>query len=234
VIKEKTYFVLIIFVIVISSIASNKININRKIEKINVIVNISKSKFLNDSIVNKLLTQKIKIEDIKSNLELDLNELEEYLELQPEIASAEVFSYPEGEINAIIFERTPILRIHNQGFYLDNFSSKIPFSDNYIPKVPVYTGYFEEKKIDQIVDITKIMIQDKFFKNEFVEIWNEKLGYVLRFRNYDFEIFWGDLSKPITKSKKLKAFCAYYANASFNKKIKRIDLTVLDQVVVTH
>ena len=131
-IKEKTYFVLIIFVIVISSIASNKININRKIEKINVIVNISKSKFLNDSIVNKLLTQKIKIEDIKSNLELDLNELEEYLELQPEIASAEVFSYPEGEINAIIFERTPILRIHNQGFYLDNFSSKIPFSDNYI------------------------------------------------------------------------------------------------------
>ena len=46
----------------------------------------NKSNFLNDSLVNKLLIQKTGIKVNLSNLKLDLKDLEEYLELLPEVS----------------------------------------------------------------------------------------------------------------------------------------------------
>ena len=207
---------------------------NRNETRVNILFNENRSNFLNDSLVNKLLIQKIANEDNQSNLKLDLRELEEYIELLPEVHKAEVFSDIEGNVNVKIFESTALLRIQNEGFYLDPFGKKILFSNNYIPIVPIYSGYFKDDKIEDLVKLSKLIISDSYLKSEFVEIWNEKFGYSLRLRNHDFVVFWGNLKNIKEKRDKLKAFCAYATENEFINKPKQIDLTIYDQIVSTH
>jgi len=233
-IKEKLFFGFTLLLLFGLGILSHWHFMNRNDTRVNILFTENRSNFLNDSLVNKLLIQKIANDDNQSNLKLDLRELEEYLELLPEVHNAEVFSDVEGNINAKIFESSALLRIQNEGFYLDLLGKKIPFSNNYTPKVPIYSGYFKDDMIEDLVKLSKFIISDSYLKSEFVEIWDERFGYSLRLRNYDFVVFWGNLKNIKEKTDKLKAFCAYATENKFNNKPKQIDLTIYNQIVSTH
>lgn len=233
-INDKLFFglstVLLILVISISHVQF--LNSNEK--KLNILFEIDKSKFLSESLVNKLLKQKIGNKEIQSNLKLDLNSIEDFLERTPEIHNAEVFLNTNRNINVKILETSPILRIENKRFYIDSFGVKIPLSSNYVAKVPIFSGDFREYMINDLVELSKNLNNDSYLKDQFVEVWNEKEGYAIRLRNFDFEVFIGRVKNMNNKIEKLKGFCAYTIENKFKKQPKRIDLTILDQIVSTN
>ena len=232
--KEKIFLGITINFLLVLGVLSHSNYLKRNNYELNIFFAEDKSNFLNDSLVNKLLIQKINNASKQSNLKLDLMELEFFLESLPEVHNAEVYSYIEGDLNTMIYESTALLRIQNEGFYLDVFGDKIPFSDNYTPKVPIYSGVFGDKKTPELIRLSNLINRDNYLKKEFVEIWDEKSGFTIRLRNHDFEIFWGHVNNNKEKIDKLKAFCAYLIKNKVNKKLKRIDLTIQDQIVSIH
>ena len=233
-IKEKLFLGFMIFL----SLGLTFISHWRVIEIKDNIFNISffenRSNFLNDSLVNKLLIQKMTDKENQSNLKLDLKELEDYLNLLPEVSNSEVFIEANGTINAKIFESSALLRIQNNGYYIDSLGVKIPFSKNYTPKVPVYNGILKDENIDDLILLTNFITNDDYLKAEFVEIWEDKNGFTIRLRNFDFDVYFGDSKNSKKKIKKLKAFCAYALKNKFDNKTKRIDLTIYDQVISSY
>ena len=189
------------------------------------------SKFLNDSLVDKLLIQKLQLDKNESNLILDLREIEEFLEIQPEVLNAEVYTLPNGNIKTEILERKPVIRVLDKGFYLDENGVKIPLSKNHTYRVPIFLNSFENKNINDIIFLTKIMLNDSFFKNEFSQMWIENNQLHFRLRDFDFDILWGRNTKVNHKIKKLKAFCAYFQGDTINKTLKKIDLSIENQIV---
>ncbi len=233
-INDKLFFGLsTVFLISVISISHVQF-LNSNEQKSNILFEINKSKFLSESLVNKLLKQKIGNKEKQSNLKLDLNSIENFLEKTPEIHNAEVFLNTNKNINVKILETSPILRIENKGFYIDSFGVKIPLSNNYVAKVPIFSGVFREYMINDLVGLSTNLINDSYLKDEFVEVWDEKEGYAMRLRNFDFEVFVGRVKNMNNKIQKLKGFCAYTIENKFKKQPKRIDLTISDQIVSTN
>ena len=77
------------------------------------------------------------------------------------------------------------------------------------------------------------IIVTEVIKNEFSEMWIENNQYYMRFRNFDFNILWGDNTKTYEKLKKLKAFCIFIQNDSLDVSPKKIDLSIESQIVAT-
>ena len=232
--KEKLFLGLTAVLLICSILISQLIFINRVSTLVNISFFDNNPFFLNDSIVNKLLIQKRDNKENHSNLKLDLNDIEKYLDSYPGVRKAEVFLSVSGITNVKIHESSALLRIQNESFYIDTFGGKIPFSKMYSPKVPVYSGVFKNENLKNLINITNSINIDTYLKSEFVEIWNSNLGFSIRLRNYDFEIFFGDIKNINKKIIKLKAFCAYNNMNNFDKKPKKIDLTVFDQVISIH
>tara|TARA_B100001564_G_scaffold12742_1_gene10175 strand:- start:2893 stop:3597 length:705 start_codon:yes stop_codon:yes gene_type:complete len=232
--KEKVILFFVIIGIISLVVFSNIKNSSRKNIEFIISFNKNESRFLNDSLVNKLLIQNMQLYKNESNLTIDLKEIEDFLEIQPEILNAEVFLLTNGKLKIEISERKPIIRIQERGFYLDKNGEKIPLSKNYVYKVPIFSNSFKNKNIDQIIYLTKIMSSDSFFKNEFSEMWIEDNKFYIRFRNFDFNILWGTNTKINNKSKNLLAFCAYSQLDSLNPSPKRIDLSIENQIVAIY
>ena len=232
--KEKIILFFVIIAVSSLVIFSNIINSSRNNNEFIISFNNNESRFLNDSLVNKLLIQNMQLDKNRSNLTLDLKEIEDFLEIQPEILNAEVFLLPNGNLKIEIFERIPIIRIQERGLYLDKNGEKIPLSNNYVYKVPIFSNSFKNKNIDEIIYLTKIMSSDSFFKNEFSEMWIEDNKFYIRFRNFDFNILWGTNTKIKNKSKNLLAFCAYSQFDTLNISPKKIDLSIENQIVAVY
>ena len=88
--------------------------------------------------------------------------------------------------------------------------------------------------INDLVGLSTNLINDSYLKDEFVEVWDEKQGYAIRLRSFDFEVFVGRVKNMNNKIQKLKGFCAYTIENKFKKQPKRIDLTISDQIVSTN
>ena len=67
-------------------------------------------RFLNDSIVNKLLTQNLLSKYSLQKDSLDLNILENKMNKIPEFKNVEIFLFPEGELTFQITERKPLFK----------------------------------------------------------------------------------------------------------------------------
>ena len=232
--KEKVILFFVIIGIISLVVFSNIKNSSRNNIEFIISFNKNESRFLNDSLVNKLLIQNTQLYKNESNLTIDLKEIEDFLEIQPEILNAEVFLLTNDKLKIEISERKPIIRIQERGFYLDKNGEKIPLSKNYVYKVPIFSNSFKNKNIDQIIYLTKIMSSDSFFRNEFSEMWIEDNKFYMRFRNFDFNILWGTNTKINNKSKNLLAFCAYSQLDSLNPSPKRIDLSIENQIVAIY
>ena len=70
-------------------------------------------RFLNDSIVNKLLTQNLLSKYSLQKDSLDLNILENQMNKIPEFKNVEIFLFPEGELTFQITERKPLFKLNS-------------------------------------------------------------------------------------------------------------------------
>ena len=84
----------------------------RQQKKVLVKVDFTKKPILlNDSLVNKLLTQKLEARSILNEDSLDLNMLEYQLKTVPELEKVEIFVTPKRELVFELTERKPLFKV---------------------------------------------------------------------------------------------------------------------------
>ena len=231
-VKNYAFFGLIFLLVLSLSGFAHFKNKDREVTEFVISFEFNYSRFLNDSVVNKLLIQNTQSLPWKSLDSLDLNMLESLIEKNPFIQNAEVFNYPQGIVGVRIQERKPVLRIlGDANYYIDQFANKVPVSKRYSPNVPVFIGILSEARKKEVLYILKAIKQDLFFERELAVIFIKNNSYYLELRSFDFEIEIGRLNDFSAKLDKLKVFCAYQQNNESEKQYKHISLKFKNQIV---
>lgn len=131
-------------------------------------------KFVDKELVNKLLhSNNINI-DSCIIYKVNFYEIENILEASPFIQNAEVYSNFKGEINIIIKQRNPIMRLitnNNEHYYIDDKCSLMPICDNYTANVITATGNISHTFVNSI-DVTDIKTIDKSYQYTMRELYN--------------------------------------------------------------
>ena len=93
--------------------------------------------------------------------EIELRRIEEEIGSIPGVKSVQAYKYNSGKVKLDIIQQLPIARIflHDglMGCYMDNEGEIIPLSEDYVAKVPVFTGHIYEpfNEIPSLKEITK-------------------------------------------------------------------------------
>src|SRR6185295_7468268 len=101
--------------------------------------------FIDESDILQLLKDhQVNNEKAKPVNAIDYNKLEEVIESNPFVESAQVFVDANEKIQISVRQRLPILRIINNqsvSYYLDIHGSRMPLSSKFTARVPVATGF---------------------------------------------------------------------------------------------
>tara|TARA_Y100000768_G_scaffold177349_1_gene132699 strand:- start:1804 stop:2313 length:510 start_codon:yes stop_codon:yes gene_type:complete len=165
---------------------------------------------------------------------LDLRKVEDLLISNPMVARADIFRTPQGFLNVKLEERKPIARIinNNEEFYIDNFGYRVPISNNYSARVPIFYGEIDNN-LEDIVNFIKLIEMDSFAKVEIIDLRNLNNSYVLGLRSFPFKIIWGKNSRYGQKIKKLKHLYSYLENKDFID-IDKVNLSFDKQIVLDY
>ena len=195
-----------------------------------------KNNFIDKQMVNKLLKQN---KFSKSTLKKDivvLDSIEKVFKDLPEIKNVNVFAYPEGKIGIDIEERKPVLRIinENKSYFLDEDGFEIPFTGIYSPRIPIFFGKLSDKNKNGLINFFNSINDNKFFKNEIIEIKYYASFFILRLRSFDFEVNWGTNKNFKDKVFKLEKFCNYILAQDKKNHYSKIDVTINNRIIATH
>lgn len=232
----KSYLKILIFIFSITFITSVSIygvlrNQNKKSYEKNIIY-IDNNVFLNDSIVNKLLTQIQADKYLKAKDGLDLNNIESELKNNQFIEKVEVYWKFHDFLEIKIKEREPLYILKNEKFYVDSYGKFFPMKkiEKDLPKV------FTKLSKDNLNIITKFIIrmnQDNFMKRELNKIYFENNEFKINLKSYDFNIIFGNSKRLNEKVEKLKVFCAFHNAQDSLKNYPVINLNYLNQVIAS-
>ena len=232
----KSYLKILIFIFSITFITSVSIygilrNQNKKSYEKNIIY-IDNNVFLNDSIVNKLLTQIQGDKYLKSKDSLDLNYIESELKNNQFIEKVEVYWKFHDFLEIKIKEREPLYILKNKNFFVDSYGKFFPMKkiEKDLPKV------FTKLSKDNLNIITKFILrinQDNFMKRELNKIYFENNEFKINLKSYDFNIIFGNSKRLNEKVEKLKVFCAFQNAQDSLKNYPVVNLNYLNQVIAS-
>ena len=231
-IKGLFLIVLIVFLFGFSS-KRNKV---KKIEDIKIMFENGDNLFITYEMVNKLLIQNYKELQSQPKENIFLNKLEKTLLSNEMIENAEVFLSIDGQLGAIITQKTPIARVNQdeQSYYIDSKGKKMPLSSNYSARVPIVEGIINGRVSNDTYTLAKMIYEDDFLKKQIVGIEQiENNEFILKTRIGDQIVELGDLTNIDLKMKKLKAFYQKTMEDKTLDKYKKINLVYNDQVVCT-
>lgn len=231
-IKGLFLIVLIVFLFGFSS-KRNKV---KKIDDIKIMFENGDNLFITYEMVNKLLIQNYKELQSQPKENIFLNKLEKTLLSNEMIENAEVFLSIDGQLGAIITQKTPIARVNQdeQSYYIDSKGKKMPLSSNYSARVPIVEGITHGQVSNDTYTLAKMIYEDDFLKKQIVGIEQlENNEFILKTRIGDQIIELGDLRNIDLKIKKLKAFYQKTMQDKTLDKYKKINLVYNDQVVCT-
>lgn len=179
-----------------------------------------------DSFVDQNTMEKVIVQNhgtlVGRTLEtLPIHQIENDLQEIPYVKNVTVSMDINGLLKIVIDQRKPILRIINEignGFYLDQEGLKMPYSLQYVPKVPVANGKIKENmtavldtiQTDQLKDLFKIakyVHQDSIWSYQITQLYvnsNNEIELVPRMGNQKIVI--GDGSNLDKKFEKLLIF----------------------------
>ncbi|MCC6599335.1 MAG: hypothetical protein IT223_01515 [Crocinitomicaceae bacterium] len=204
---------------------------------------LQKSVFIaNDSIVGKKIS------------EVDIAGIYHRVMTNPFVRQANVFTTVDGRCIVNATQRMPIARILNadgSGFYLDSEGFTVPLSHLHTARVPIFTGYLNEKqtkmpvvgvftdslqrassKLDDIFQFVQYINENEFIKAQVEHVYIDDRGnfeIIPRVGNHRISI--GKVENLDQKFKKLMAF---YANVLNNRDLniyRKINLEFDGQVV---
>ena len=215
---------------------SSKRNKVKKIDDIKIMFENGDNLFITYEMVNKLLIQNYKELQSQPKENIFLNKLEKTLLSNEMIENAEVFLSIDGQLGAIITQKTPIARVNQdeQSYYIDSKGKKMPLSSNYSARVPIVEGISNGQVSNDTYTLAKMVYDDDFLKKQIVGIEQlENNEFILKTRIGDQIVELGDLRNIDIKIKKLKAFYQKTMQDKTLDKYKKINLVYNDQVVCT-
>ena len=193
--------------------------------------------FVSYETVNKLLIQNLEAYKNQSKENINLNNLEGFLQRNEMIENAEIFLTLSGDLGAIITQRTPVLRVANESetYYYDKFGTKMPLSNNYSARVPITTDTISGEGGYELITLSNTIRNDDFLRKQIIGIdqieGKEKNHFELRTRIGDQRIVFGDLSRMEEKIAKLKVFYQKVMSDSTITDYKTINLKFYNQIV---
>ena len=230
--RSKIYYLSLMLVLLTSSVVLTQIRSkDHIINAVEVIFKEENARFLNKEIVNKLLIQSNDSMFFQQKDMVALNKVEQQFINHPVIKNAELYTVPQGKLYIEIEERLPIVRIQaDTSFYLDEAVQKIPLSERFTAKVPLFYGELKEENMHALVQLISKLSSDAFLANEVIDYQWENNAFIIGLRSYPFEVVWGRNNAFDQKVEKLKRFCAYVTKNK-DKTFNRINLTYENQVV---
>jgi cell division protein FtsQ len=230
-------FALLTFVIVfLYGFAAHR-NAKKSNKEVIVIFENGENLFVSYETVNKLLIQNLEGYNNQSKENINLNNLEGFLQRNEMIENAEIFLTLSGELGAIITQRTPVLRVANETetYYYDKLGAKMPLSDNYSARVPITTDTISGKDGFDMISLSNTIRNDEFLKKQIIGIDRikgvKKDQFELKTRVGDQKIIFGDLSRMEEKIAKLKVFYQKIMLDSTITDYKTINLKFYNQIV---
>lgn len=211
-------------------------NKQEKIDEIEVVFEENQTLFVSASMVNKLLTQSESNLLNKAKTDINLYHLEQALNKNKMIESAEVFYTPSGSMQVSLVQRVPLARIQtkDKSYYIDRQGLAMPLSDNYTARVPLVTGVNKNTENESFALIQKIAM-DPFYKKQVIGVHRKENGdYLLSTRIGTHKVLFGDLINMDEKLRKLKVFYSKEWGTETLDKYKLINLKYDRQVVCSN
>lgn len=155
----------------------------------------------------------------KSMKEFDLSKMEDSLESNPWVSSAELYFDNNRVLHVKVEEREPIARVFTakgNSFYIDTTLTRLPLSEKFTPRLPVFTGFPSEKTkwkgsdsilLNQMKDISLFLAADSFWMAQIDQIdINPQKQFVMVPKVGEHTILFGDGEDAAKKFRKLYAF----------------------------
>lgn len=214
---------------------SNHRHKSRVVKHLNIEFVGNQSLYITESMVNKLLIQNYgPIKNVPKE-KLDLNIIEEVIEANEMVKSAQVYLTVDGELTSKIIQREPIGRIEgNSKYYLDDEGKRMPLSTSHSARVPIITGKITGKSLEDVYGILNYINTDEFLRENVIGIHIKDEGkYQLKFRMEQFVVNLGNVDNLEDKFNNFKAF---YTKADKDKTLEAYSVVSLEfnnQVVCT-
>ncbi len=155
----------------------------------------------------------------KSLKEFDLNRMEDSLEQNPWISNAELYFDNDRVLQVKVEERDPIARVFTvkgNSFYIDSTLSRLPLSEKFTPRLPVFTGFPSERTkwkgsdsllLNQMKDISLFLASDSFWMAQIDQIdIDPQKQFMMVPKVGEHTILFGDGQDAARKFRKLYAF----------------------------
>jgi len=114
---------------------------------------------------------------------IDLGLVESRIRTEPWIRDAQIFFDNNETLKVIVEQRVPIARIFSSSggsFYIDSSGKRMPLSDKFSAKLPVFTGYpieskknrtpAEQKLIRELKELSLFLLNDPFWMAQISQI----------------------------------------------------------------
>lgn len=179
--------------------------------------------------------------------DIDIQRVERTLEGQPFVADADAFVDDDLQLNVIVTQRVPLLRViaeNGQNYYLDESGFRMPLSESHTARVPVVTGNVvlwsedfmerEENQLRQLVELARYLRVDPFLNALVEQIYVNNNGeLVLAPKVGDQVIYLGRYDDELTpeRLRNLKIFYREGLPYEGWNKYKSFDLQYANQVV---
>jgi cell division protein FtsQ len=221
-------------VIFLFAFASSR-NAVRKVTEFDIHFKGENNLFVTHETVSKLLIQNHHSVKNLSKETLDLNQLENALNSNLMIKSAEVYVTVNGTVKADIEQKTPIARVSTtESYYIDDEGFYMPLSNNFSARVPLVTGFIKKNDLKNVFTVANKIKNDDFLKKNVIEIHQDvdKIIY-LKLRQCDFVVKLGKVNFLDKKINNLKAFYQKNLHDKTLNNYSKVNLQFDNQVVCT-
>ena len=198
------------------------------------ILYLEKPLILNDSVVNKLLTQNLSGKLLLKKDDLDLNILENQMKSIPEVENVEFYIDLEKNLFLSITERKPLFKVESSPPYFSD-SNGILFKYKSLDSfgIPSFKTSSSTLSLGTTAEFIKNLKADVFLNNELETIFLKNNKYEIKLKSYDFKIIFGRPTSVRKKIKKLKVFCAYTNIRDSANIYTKINLSYDNQIVAS-
>jgi cell division protein FtsQ len=178
--------------------------------------------------------------------DINISRLEKLVSQDPWVQQAELFIDNQHRLNIKVIQREPVARVFTvtgNSFYLDASKDRIPVSERYTARVPVFTGFptdaVQLQKNDSlltasIVDISRFVLSDPFWMAQVdqVDITGDRKFEIIP-KLGDHIIDFGEGTDVEKKFKKLMAFYKEGLSRVGWNNYTRINVAFENEVVCT-
>ena len=180
-------------------------------------INLVENKFINDSLFNR---------------EFSFTELEKHLENIDYFNNSNVYRTVDAKINLQINEKDAVMFLEYQNRYVDSEGNMIPLSKIYSPETVYFVGQIDSINLINALEVSSHIKNDDFLTEHIDYIFLDSIHMNLKPVNENFLINFGNFNRISSKLKKYKIFYGVKHNSDSFSKIKNINLSFKNQVVI--